>query len=263
MYDFAYHRPSSLADARTLFDQAEDPSYVAGGMTLLPTLKQRLAMPSDLIDLADIDGLVGITMSDSDIAIGAMTPHGVIETDPALADAIPALAAMAGHVADPSVRSRGTLGGAVANNDPAADYPAALLALSATVVTDKREISADDFFTGLFETALEAGEIITAVRFPRPKRAAYMKFDQPASRFALVGVMVADTAGGPRVAVTGAGACAYRQTSMEQALATNWSAEAVRGIKVSADGLNSDIHAAADYRAHLVSVMAARAVAAA
>ncbi|MEQ8369390.1 MAG: FAD binding domain-containing protein, partial [Alphaproteobacteria bacterium] len=228
MHDFAFHRPTSLKDARALFARCDDASYLAGGMTLLPTLKQRLAMPSDLIDLSAVGELVGITITDSTVTIGAMTPHAMIETDKALAAAVPVLAAIARQVADPMVRSRGTIGGSLANSDPAADWPAAALGLGATLVTDSREIAADDFFTGLFETALEPGEILTAIRIPRPRRAAYEKFSQPASGFALVGVLAAETADGPRVAVTGAAACVFRQTAMEQALAASWSADAVR-----------------------------------
>lgn len=263
MYEFEYHRAESVQDAIATRTGASDGAYLAGGMTLLPTMKQRLASPSDLVDLAKIADLKGITVSGGTVTIGAMTTHAAVNSSADVQGAIPALAELAGHIGDPMVRHRGTIGGSTANSDPAADYPAGLLGLGATIQTDKRSISADDFFTGLFETALEDGELITAVSFPVPKRAGYAKFPQPASRFAMVGVFVAETDGGVRVAVTGAGANVYRVAEMESALGGNFSADAVAGIKVSADGLNADIHASAEYRAHLVTVMAKRAVAAA
>jgi carbon-monoxide dehydrogenase medium subunit len=263
MYEFEYHRAGSVKDAVATRAGASDGAYLAGGMTLLPTMKQRLASPSDLIDLAKIGDLKGITVSGGTVIVGAMTTHSEVHSSADVQKAIPALAELAGHIGDPMVRHRGTIGGSIANSDPAADYPAGLLGLGATIKTNKRSIAADDFFTGLFETALEDGELITSVSFPAPKRAGYSKFPQPASRFAMVGVFVAETDGGVRVAVTGAGACAYRVAEMESALGGNFSPDAVANIKVPAGELNSDIHGSAEYRAHLVTVMAKRAVAAA
>ena len=263
MYNFNYHRPQSLADAGSTLQNVEDGKLLAGGMTLLPTLKMRLAQPSDLIDLAQINELKGICQGDNgSLVIGAMTTHAEVAASPEVQQAIPALAQLAGGIGDPQVRHRGTLGGSVANNDPAADYPAALLALNATVRTQQRSISADEFFVDMFETALDDGEILTAVEFPRPKRAAYAKFPNPASRYAMVGVMVAETDTGVRVAVTGAASSVFRIEAMEQALNANFSPDALKGIVVPEDNLNSDIHASADYRAHLIGVMARRAVAA-
>jgi len=263
MYPFEFHKASSVDDAVSKLSGADDGKFLAGGMTLLPTMKQRLAAPSDLIDLASIDGLKGITVDGSSVTIGAMTTHYDVHSSADVQKAIPALAELAGLIGDPMVRHRGTIGGSLANSDPSADYPAAVLGLGATIKTNKREIAADDYFQGLFETALEEGELITAVSFPIPKRAAYQKFPQPASRYAMVGVMVAETDSGVRVGVTGAGPCAFRVPEMESALSANWSPDAVADIKVSADGLNADIHGSAEYRAHLVTVMAKRAVAAA
>lgn len=263
MHNFAYHRPSSLADAAKAVQAAADGKLVAGGMTLIPTLKQRLAAPSDLVDLGKIAELRGIKSNGAGLTIGAMTPHSEVASSADVKSAIPALAKLADGIGDPQVRNRGTIGGSIANNDPAADYPAAVLGFGATVRTNKREIKADDFFKGMFETALEPGEIITAVVFPKPEKAGYAKFANPASRYAVVGVMVAKTGGGVRVAVTGAGPVVFRVAEMEQALASNFSADAVKGIKVPSAGLNSDLHASAEYRAHLVSVMAAQAVTAA
>lgn len=264
MYDFAYHKPSSVADAVAARTGAEDGTYVAGGMTLVPTLKQRLAQPSDLIDLGGVSELRGVTVSGDTVTIGAMTTHATVANSAEVQAAIPVLAAVAGGIGDPQVRNRGTIGGSIANNDPAADYPAACLALGATIKTDKREIAADDYFTGMFDTALEEGEMIVSVSFPKPEKAAYEKFDNPASRYALVGVFVAKTAGGVRVAVTGAGQDGvFRVADMESALSSNWSPDAVAGISVDAGDLNSDIHASAEYRSHLITVMAKRAVAAA
>jgi aerobic carbon-monoxide dehydrogenase medium subunit len=263
MYNFNYHRPSSVADAAKAVQAAPEGKLVAGGMTLIPTLKQRLAKPSDLVDLALISELKGIKKDGNTIVIGAMTKHVEVATSDAVKSAIPGLAALAEHIGDPAVRNRGTIGGSIANNDPAADYPAALMALGATVVTNKRKFAADDFFKGMFETALEPGEIITAVQFPIPEKAAYSKFPNPASRYAIVGVFVAKTGSGVRVAVTGAGPSVFRQKEMEAALAKSFTPDAVANIKVSASGLNGDIHASPEYRAHLVTVMAKRAVAAA
>ncbi len=263
MYDFSYHLPGSLDEAASALAGAEDGALLAGGQTLIPTLKQRLASPSDVVDLGGIAELRGISAAEGVVTIGAMTTHAEVAASAAVGAAIPALAALAGGIGDPQVRNVGTIGGSLANSDPAADYPAAVLALNATVHTNRREIAADDFFTGMFETALEDGEIITAVHFPKPVRAAYAKFRNPASRYAVVGVMVAETGGGVRVAVTGAAPSVFRATEMERALAGDFSASALDGVTVPADGLNSDIHASADYRAHLVGVMARRAVAAA
>ncbi len=250
--------------ARLPTSKRQDAKALAGGMTLLPTMKQRLAAPSALIELKDVPELSGLSREGDTLVVGAMTRHVEVARSPVVQAAIPALAKLAAGIGDPHVRNRGTLGGSLANNDPAADYPAAVLALGATVVTSKRRLAADDYFTGLFETALEPGELITSVIFPIPQKAAYMKFANPASRYALVGVFVAKTAGGVRVAVTGAGAHGvFRPQAFEAALNANFSASALDGVSVPASGLNSDLHADADYRAHLIGVMAKRAVAAA
>lgn len=263
MYQFNYRKAASLVDAAAKLAEADDGMLMAGGQTLIPTLKQRLAMPSDVIDLGGIAELTGIEVSADAVAIGAMTTHAAVAASGDVAGTIPAVAKLAGGIGDAAVRNLGTIGGSLANSDPAADYPAAVLGLGATVKTDRREIAADDFFVDLFETALEEGEIIASVAFPVPKRAAYLKFPNPASRYAIVGVFVAETAGGVRVAVTGAGPCAFRVAEMEVALADSFAPEAIAGIAVPDDDLNTDIHAAADYRAHLIGVMAGRAVAAA
>src|SRR5919199_4342664 len=261
MYEFEYSRATSLSDAASRLGSDEDARLVAGGMTLLPTLKLRLAKPSQLIDLAGLPELKGIREEGDAVVIGAMTRHGDVHRSDVVKRAIPALAAMAGMIGDPAVRNRGTIGGSIANNDPAADYPAAVVALNATVRTDKREIAADQFFTGMFETALEPGEIVTAVRFPKPQAACYQKFKNPASRYAIVGVFVARTGSGVRVAVTGAGPVVFRVPEMEAALARSFTPDAIKDITIPDTGLNSDIHASAEYRAHLVGVMARRAVA--
>ena len=261
MYEFEYQKPASLDDVTRLLGD-EDAKLVAGGMTLIPTLKLRLAKPTQLIDLGAIPSLKGITDERDVIVIGAMTRHTEVNRSDAVKRAIPALAAMAGMIGDPAVRNRGTIGGSIANNDPAADYPAAIVALNATVRTNKREIPADQFFTGMFETALQPGEILTAVRFPKVAQANYQKFRNPASRYAIVGVFVAKTPAGVRVAVTGAGPSVFRQPEMEAALAKSFTPDAIKDITIKDDGLNSDIHASAEYRAHLVNVMARRAVAA-
>ncbi len=261
MYDFAYQKPTSLADAVKALSADADAKALAGGMTLIPVLKQRLNRPSVVVDLAKL-GLAGITAAANSVTIGGMTTHGAVASSAEVRARIPALAELASHIGDEAVRHRGTIGGSLANNDPAADYPAAALALGATIRTDRRSIGADAFFQGMFTTALQQGEIITAVEFPVPAAAAYMKFPNPASRYALVGVFVARTAGGVRVAVTGAGqGGVFRHAAMEQALSANFSAGALSGITTPADGLNSDIHASAEYRAHLIGVMAKRAVA--
>jgi carbon-monoxide dehydrogenase medium subunit len=263
MYAFEYHRPSTVAEAASLLGGASDGKLLAGGHTLLPTLKQRLAQPSDLIDLSGIAELEGIRQEGDRLVIGAMTTHAEVAGSQAVKSTIPALAALAGHVGDAQVRNRGTIGGSIANNDPAADYPAAIVGLNATVKTNKREIGADDFFTGMFDTALDEDEIVVSVSFPKPAKAGYAKFPNPASRYAIVGVMVAQTGGGVRVAVTGAGPCVFRLAAAESALAADFSAGALSSVAVSAADLNADIHASAEYRAHLVGVMARRAVAAA
>ncbi len=263
MYDFNYHHPSTLAEAAKALADSDDAKLLAGGMTLLPTLKQRLANPGDLIDLSGIAELKGIKLEGATLVIGAMTNHAEVAHSAEVRRTIPALAMLAEGIGDPQVRNRGTIGGSISNNDPAADYPAAVLGLGATVQTNKRRIAADDFFKGLFETALEDGEIVTAVSFPKPEKAGYAKFPNPASRYAMVGVFVAKTGAGVRVAVTGAGPVVFRQREMEQALSANFSADALTSIRVSPAGLNSDIHGSAEYRAHLVGVMARRAVAAA
>ena len=260
MYDFTYHRASDVADAVGKVGAAAEGQFLAGGHTLLPTLKLRLARPSDLVDLQDVEDLRGVSVADGGVTVKAMTTHATVAASQAARDAIPALAALAGGIGDPHVRARGTIGGSIANNDPAADYPAAVVGLGATVKTDRREIVGDDFFTGMFETALGDGELVTEVRFPRADRAAYYKFKNPASRFAIVGVFVARTGGGVRVAVTGAGPCVFRVGEMEEALAADFSSAAIRDVRIPEDGLNSDIHAQADYRAHLVNVCARRAV---
>ncbi|MDH3593630.1 MAG: xanthine dehydrogenase family protein subunit M [Rhodospirillales bacterium] len=262
MYDFAYHRPASLEEAERLLSGASDGTLIAGGMTLIPALKQRLASPSDVIDLSGVAGLSGISEAGGAIVVGALTPHAAVASDAVVTARVPALAALAAEIGDPQVRNRGTLGGSIANNDPVADYPAAVLGLGATVRTNRREIAADDFFTGMFETALEDGEIVTAVSFPVPDKAGYTKFSNPASRYAVVGVLVSRGPAGTRVAVTGAGPCVFRSAELEQALAGDFTAAALDAVTVAAEGLNSDIHASADYRAHLVGVMAKRAVAA-
>ncbi len=261
MYAFNYIRPDSIADAVDAVRSADAGQFLAGGQTLLPTLKQRLAMPSDLVDLAGIGELKGISVDGGTVVIGAMTRHADVAASAEVRAKIPALAALAGDIGDRQVRNRGTLGGSIANNDPAADYPAACLALGATITTNLRTLAAEDFFTDLFETALDEGEIVTSVSFPAPEKAAYMKFKNPASRYAIVGVFVTKTGSDVKLAVTGAGSGGvFRVPEMERALAGNFTAAALEGIAVSPDGLNSDIHAAADYRAHLIGVMARRAV---
>ena len=259
MYAFDYHRPSSVSDAVALL--TGEATVLAGGQTLIPTLKQRLAQPSAVVDIRGIANLGDIVPDGTDISIGATARHADVANHDGVQGMIPALAALAGGIGDAQVRNMGTIGGSVANNDPAADYPAAVVGLNATVHTNSRQIAADDFFTGMFETALNDGEIITKIVFPKPEAAAYVKFPNPASRYAMVGVMVARTGGGVRVAVTGAGPCVFRASAMESALSGNFSAGALDGISIPADGMNADIHGSADYRAHLVGVMAKRAVA--
>jgi aerobic carbon-monoxide dehydrogenase medium subunit len=264
MYAFTYHRPKSVREAAALLTKNEDAKALAGGHSLLPVMKQRLASPQHLVDLGAIPDLRGIERSARSVVIKAMTKHVEVETSPVVREAIPALAELASMVGDPAVRNRGTIGGSVAANDPSTDYPAAVLGLGATVVTNKRKIHADEYFQGLFATALEDGEIVTGVSFPIPQKAGYMKFRHPASRYALVGVFVAKRANEIRVAVTGAGASGvFRWTEAEQALAKRFSPKSLEGLQASSEGLNSDIHADAQYRAHLIGVMARRAVAAA
>ena len=262
MHAFEYHRPASTKEALSL-GKKEEARYLAGGQSLVQAMKLRLSSPSDLVDLGTIKELAGIKASGSGVEIGAMTRHADVASSPEVKKAIPALAALAGIIGDRQVRHMGTMGGSLANSDPAADYPAAVLALGATITTNKRKIEADDYFKGLYETALEPGELITSVAFPAPKRAAYMKFKNPASRFAIVGVFVADFGGKVRVGVTGAGPCAFRQADMEKALTAKFAPESVANIKAKPEGLNNDLHASPEYRAHLITVMAKRAVEAA
>lgn len=272
MYASNYHKPSSLSEAVAALSSNEDAKVLAGGQTLLPTMKQHLAAPSDLVDIRAIDGMVGVSVSGDTVTIGAATTHAAVASNADLQAHIPALASLAEGIGDPAVRHMGTIGGSIANNDPAADYPAAVLGLGATVVTSKREIAADDFFDGMFATALDEDEIITAVKFPKPAKAAYAKFPNPASRYAMAGVFVAQgtNAGNPgdppgvRVAVTGAGSDGvFRHGGMEAALASDFSSAAADGVAVSADDMLSDIHGDAAYRANLVKVMTKRAVSAA
>jgi len=265
MYAFDYVRPATLADALKAIGSGEEARPLAGGQTLIPTIKQRLAMPAWLVDLAGIAELKGIAREGSNaISIGAMTTHAEVAGNADIKASIPALAHLAGHIGDPAVRSAGTIGGSVANNDPSADYPAAVLALGATIVTTSREIPADSFFAGLFTTALAPGEIIKSIRFPVPMKAGYSKFEQRASRYALIGVFAAQTAGGVRVAVTGSGANGvFRAPSLEAALTKAFTVDALKGVTVPATGLLADIHGNADYRASLIPVIAERAVAAA
>ena len=261
MYEFNYHRAKNLADAAKKLAAAEDGRVLAGGQTLIAAMKLRLSAPSDVIDLRDVPELRGIRREGNNLVIGAMTRHAEVAASKEVLAAIPALAQLASGIGDRMVRAMGTLGGSVANNDPAADYPAAVVGLGATVHTDRRKIGADEFFTGMYETALEPGEIVTAIAFPIAKRAGYAKFRNPASRYAIVGVFVAEAGGAARVAVTGAGPAVFRVPAMEKALAKKFAADSLDGIAVPADELNSDIHASAEYRAHLVTVMAKRAVA--
>jgi aerobic carbon-monoxide dehydrogenase medium subunit len=264
MYDFKYHRASSARQAANLLAKAEDAKLLAGGQTLLPTMKNRLASPANVIDLGKVADLKGIEQKGRNIVIGAMTTHAEVAASKVVQEAIPGLAALAGGIGDPQVRHKGTIGGSVANNDPSADYPAGLMALGATIVTNKRKIAADAFFTGMFATALDEGEMITKVVFPMASKFAYAKFPNPASRYALVGVAVGKKGSAIRVAVTGAGSNGvFRWADAEKALTGKFNAKAVDGLKAAAKGLNSDMHASADYRAHLIGVMAKRAVMAA
>ena len=263
MHNFNFHRPLSVDEAVNRLGVAPEGVALAGGMTLIPTLKQRLAAPTDLVDLSGVSDLRGISEEGNSIVIGAMTTHAEVAASALVKAKIPALAALAESIGDAQVRNRGTIGGSVANSDPAADYPAGLVGLGATVVTNTREVAADDFFTGQFETALEPAELVTAVKFPVPEKAGYAKFPNPASRYAIVGVFVSQGSAGTRVAVTGAGSSVFRVAQFEGALAGNFSPSAVTDGAVAADDLNQDIHGSAEYRAHLIGVMARRAVAAA
>ena len=264
MYDFTYHRPTTIRQVASLLAKNEDAKLLAGGHSLIPVMKLRLAKPSAIIDLSRVEGLAGIELKGRSIVIGAMTRHGDVANSPVVQQALPALASVPGSIGDPQVRNVGTIGGSVANNDPNADYPAACLGLGATIVTNKRRIVADEFFTGMFETALEGNEIITKVMFPIAKKAAYQKFKHPASGFALVGVFVSKRGSDIRVAVTGAGGSGvFRVTAFEEALKKRFAPKSLDGLTVPATGLNSDIHATAEYRAHLIGVLARRAVTAA
>lgn len=262
MYETTYHKAASVEQAKALLESGDDAQLLAGGQTLIPTMKARLAAPSDLVDISKIDVLTGVCIEDSVVSIGAATPHADVAADAGLRAICPALADLAGNIGDPAVRNRGTLGGSIANNDPAADYPAAMIALGAVIVTDTREISADDFFDGMFSTVLEEGEIILSVRFQAPSKAAYAKFPNPASRYAMCGVFIAvgEAVG---IGVTGAGGDGvFRATDMEAALDATLSPDALDGITPDADDMLSDLHGDGAYRAHLVTVMAKRAVAA-
>jgi len=263
MYAFNCHKVSSVADAAAKLASNSEAKLLAGGQTLIAALKMRLASPSDLVDLAGVAEMRGIKSEGGRIVVGAMSTHAEVAASKDVKQSIPALADLAQSIGDRMVRNMGTLGGSIANNDPAADYPAGVVGLGATIVTNKRSIAADDFFQGMYETALQPGEIITQVSFPVAQKCGYSKFANPASRYAIVGVFVAQTGSGVRVAVTGAGPSVFRVAEMEKALSANFSPEAVAGIAVSDGNLNSDMHASAEYRAHLVGVMAARAVAAA
>ena len=261
MYPFTYQRAAGLAQAVASLKADPQAKVLAGGMTLLPSMKHRLAAPSCLIDIARLPELHGIRLEGQGLIVGAANRHGEISTDPTVLSALPALATLAGLIGDPQVRARGTLGGAIANNDPAADYPAAVLGCRAEIATDRRSIAADDFFQGMFTTALEPDELITAIRFERPRRAAYAKFAHAASGYAMTGVFVAQFDNAVRVAVTGAGPCVFRWEAAEAALTRDFSSAAVQALSLPADGLNADQHAPAEYRAHLAQLMTVRAVA--
>lgn len=264
MYPTKYHKAATIDDAVAALSSAEDGKFLAGGQTLLATMKQHLAAPTDLVDIRSIPGMAGIRAEGDTLVIGAATTHAEVAGSPEVQRMCPALACLAAGIGDPAVRHMGTIGGSLANNDPAADYPAAILALNATIVTNQREIAADDFFEGLFTTALDEEEIITAIHVPATRRAAYEKFLQPASHYALVGVFVAEGADGVRVAVTGAGEDGvFRHAGLEAALSADWSGADLSGVEVSADGLMTDVHGDAAYRANLIRVMTKRACAAA
>jgi carbon-monoxide dehydrogenase medium subunit len=262
MYEFKYQRPGTVRQAANILVKDEDAKILAGGHSLLPTMKLRLAKPTQIIDIGRIEGLNTIELKGRSLVIGATARHVEVANSPIVKEALPALAELAGMIGDPAVRHRGTIGGSLANDDPNADYPAAVLGLGATVITNKRRIAADDYFKGMFETALEPGEIIVKVQFPIAKKAAYEKFKHPASGFALVGVFVSKRGSDIRVAVTGAGSNGvFRVKSFEEALKKRFSPKSIEGMTIPADGMNSDIHGSAEYRAHLVGVMARRALA--
>jgi len=264
MYEFKYQRPTSVRQAVNMLAKDPEAKLLAGGHSLLPVMKLRLAKPSALVDIGRVEGLNTIELKGRSIVIGAMARHVEVANSPVVKEALPVLAEVAGMIGDPAVRHRGTLGGSLANNDPNADYPAVVLGLGATIITSKRRIAADDYFKGMFETALEPDEIITKVSFPLAKKAAYQKFKHPASGFALVGVFVSKRSSDIRVAVTGAGASGvFRVKSFEEALKKRFSAKSIEGMTVPADGMNTDIHGSAEYRAHLIGVLARRALAAA
>ena len=261
MYQFSYHKPATIEEAMGLFTNAEDGMYLAGGQTLIPTMKQRLAAPTDVIDLSAVGEMIGVEVSDNVVSVGALTRHDEVATSTQIQATLPVLADLAGQIGDGQVRNRGTIGGSIANSDPAADYPAAVIGLGATIHTPSRTIAGDDYFKDLFETELASGEIITRIDFPVPTRAAYCKFPNPASRYAVVGVLIADFDGAIRVGVTGAGPCAFRATGLEEVLNAELNPAALDDVEVPDAGFNSDLHASAEYRAHLVKVMAKRAVA--
>ena len=264
MYEFKYQRPTTIRQAANLLAKDPEAKLLAGGHSLLPVMKLRLARPSSLVDIGRVEGLNTIELKGRSIVVGALTRHAQVANSQVVKDALPVLAEVAGMIGDPAVRHRGTLGGSLANNDPNADYPAVVLGLGATIITNKRRIAADDFFKGLFETALEPSEIITKVSFPLAKKAAYQKFKHPASGFALVGVFVSKRGSDIRVVATGAGANGvFRVKSFEEALKKRFSPKSIEGMTIPADGMNTDIHGSAEYRAHLVGVMARRALAAA
>jgi carbon-monoxide dehydrogenase medium subunit len=260
MQEFAYHRPSTVAQAADILRNMSNAKLLAGGMTLIPTMKQRLDSPAHLVDLMAVKELSGISMQGDRLVVGAMTRHGEVARSLKVREVIPVLSALAEGIGDPHVRNRGTIGGSIANNDPAADYPAAVLGLDATIHTNRRSIKASEFFVGLLATSLNDGEVITAISFPRPDRACYKKFAQPASRFALTGVMVSQFGKDIRVAVTGAGPCVFRCTELEIALRKSFTRASIESVQVPSVGLLNDMHGSALYRAHLVSVMANRAV---
>jgi len=260
MYQFNYHKPTNVTEAVDLFKASDDPMYLSGGMTLIPTMKQRLAAPTDVIDLSAVGEISGVSVDASKVSVGAFTRHNDVANSAEVIQALPVLAQLAGLIGDNQVRNRGTIGGSVANSDPAADYPAAVVGLGATVVTQERAIPGDEFFQNLFETALQPGEIITRIEFPRPTRAAYRKFPNPASRYAVVGVLIADFDGTIRVGVTGAGPCAFRASGIEEVLNASLDPAAIDTLEVPDAGFNNDLHASAEYRAHLVKVMAKRAL---
>src|SRR3954463_12433079 len=262
MYDFKYHRPTTVRQAANLLAKFSDAKLLAGGHSLIPVMKLRLAKAPDIVDLGRGEGLSGIELKGRSIVIGAMTKHGEVANSQVVKDALPVLAEVPGRIGDPAVRHRGTIGGSVANNDPNADYPAGVLGPRATIITNKRRIAADDFFKGLFDTALEPDEIITKVQFPKPNKAAYQKFPNPASRYALVGVFVAKRGSDIRVAVTGAGGNGvFRVAAFEEALKKRFGVKSLEGMTIPADGMGSDIHGSAEYRAHLVGVLPRRGVA--